>query len=56
MSGQLVEEGLEIAVLDGLERRQARALCEQDPMVAEGLLVVELVPMRLSHERGVAPR
>lgn len=52
MSGQLVDEGFEIAVLDGLERRDARALCEQDPMVAEGHYVVELVPMRLSHERG----
>ncbi|MCW2605750.1 MAG: hypothetical protein JWO60_443 [Frankiales bacterium] len=54
VSGQLVDEGFEIAVLDGLERREARALCEQDPMVAEGHYVVELVPMRLSHERSAA--
>lgn len=56
VSGQLVDEGVEIAVLDGLERREARSLCEQDPMVAEGHYVVELVPMRLSHERGAVPQ
>ncbi|MCW2777214.1 MAG: hypothetical protein JWN17_939 [Frankiales bacterium] len=54
-AGVLVDDGTEFAVLDGLERREARSLCERDPWIAEGHATVELVPMRLSHERGSAP-
>ena len=53
-AGPLLDGSLEVAVLDGLVRREARALCEQDPVVAGGHFTVELVPMRLSHERGSA--
>lgn len=50
-AGPLLDGSLEVAVLDGLLRREARVLCERDPMVSGGHFTVELVPMRLSHER-----
>lgn len=52
VAGPLVDEKQTIAVLEGLSRREARAVCERDPMVAGGWFTVELVPMRLSYERG----
>ena len=54
MAGTLLDEGVEVVVLDGLERRDMRALCERDPWLAEGHAVLELVPMRVSYERGEA--
>jgi uncharacterized protein YciI len=51
-AGPLLDETQMIAVLDGLARREARQLCERDPMVQAGHFTVELVPMRLSFERG----
>ena len=54
MAGALLDDGTEFAVLDGLQRREARSLCERDPWIAEGHATVELVPMRVSHERGPA--
>lgn len=55
LSGQLLDEGVEFVVLDGLQRREARALVEQDPLVAEGHCTVELVPVRVGYERGAGP-
>lgn len=52
VAGPLIDERQTIAVLEGLPRREARAVCERDPMVAGGHFTVELVPMRLSFERG----
>jgi uncharacterized protein YciI len=56
VAGPLLDESQTVAVLDGLPRREARALCEKDPMVAGGHFTVELVPMRLAFERGRARR
>ena len=55
VAGQLLDEGTEFAVLDGLQRREARGLCERDPWVAEGHATVELVPMQVTFERGAPP-